>query len=281
MFRVLLLCLLLIAVSLRARHQSLSLQAALNARLVQVRGTSLGGHTGYCMRLSVKNLGKDSLIVDIEPGRRLNSLEDRNQDILIVKAERMALRVAEEKVVNVRGYCCQSNRCSPKDQAAYAANVLADSSLVMLATFLNANVFDESAEQQAVWAISDHLPVASIPDYAATLPLIKFVAALRREPMPLYNVVTSTHVYSNGLIAVAPQVLKITLTYAVSKDSYGTLRILDNKGLPVCFVRSEWLMATPQKDYALEIPVRGLQSGKYTIELTTSDQLLATKEFEL
>jgi len=49
----------------------------------------------------------------------------------------------------------------------------------------------------------------------------------------------------------------------------------------VCFVKSEWLMATSQKDYAFEIPVRGMLPGKYTIELTAAGQLLATREFEL
>lgn len=46
-----------------------------------------------------KNLTKDSLIILIEAGRKLNSLDDNYQDILIVKEELLGLRLSEEKAL--------------------------------------------------------------------------------------------------------------------------------------------------------------------------------------
>lgn len=71
---------------------------ALEGKYVQTNFTSAGGYHGFCMNMRIKNLGTDTLFVLLEAGRRLNSVDDKNQDILIVKEELFVLGARMEKI---------------------------------------------------------------------------------------------------------------------------------------------------------------------------------------
>jgi hypothetical protein len=274
---------LLITLYMQARHQSLSLQSALDKKLVKAKVTSLGGFQGFCINMALKNLSKDSLVIFIEPGRRLNSVDDKYQDILIVKQEIIALQGGAEKVFKVKGYCCQASNSSPSKDAKYEVNKLADSNLVMIARYLNASKLETNVEQQAIWAISDREPTAAITSKndSLVLPLRRLVAAMKGEKLPWYTIVSETYVYPNGVISVFPLLLKGKMEYVVNNDSYITLRIVNEKGLPVCLLKSEWRKASANSDYDLNIPIKGLGKGKYTIELSTENKGAVKKEFEI
>ena len=276
-------CMIFTALQLSAKHQKLNLQKAIDLKLVKARATSLGGHAGACMQMHLTNLGKDSLIVLIEAGRRLNSLDDKAQDILIVQQQVISLRKAEEKSFTVKGYCCQASKSAPKTNARYDVNKLADSSLVKLARYLSLNTFEQDVEQQAVWAISDKQPAARITakNDSLILPLRCFVADIKGEKLPWYTVVSRTYVYNNGAISVFPLLLKGKMQYSADKDSYITLTVLNEKGQQVCLVQNQWFKAAKQADYQVNLPVKGLAKGKYSIELKTPEKQLAIQEFEL
>jgi len=283
MNRLFFITLFLFSLMMRANHQKLNLQNAVQMNLVKAKAQSLGSHQGYCMNIYLKNLSNDSLIVIVEPGRRLNSLDDKNQDILIVKEEVIFLSKMEDKWTKVKGYCCQANNYSPPQDAKYDINTMADSGLVAVARYLNLCNLNDHVEQQAIWAISDKKPTANIADKTDSLiqPLRKLVANLKGEPLPWYTIISRTFVYRSGTMENFPQLLKGKLNYSNDKDGYVTLFILDQKGNPVCLVRNEWLKACANENYDLNIPIKGLAKGKYTIGLKSSDKELAKKEFEI
>src|SRR5688500_1919700 len=96
MNRLLIIALLTCSIRLNASHQKMHLQKALDLHLVKASCNSLGSHQGYCMNMHLKNLGSDSLIVILEAGRRLNSVEEKNQDILVIHEETILLGKKEE-----------------------------------------------------------------------------------------------------------------------------------------------------------------------------------------
>lgn len=268
---------------LNAKHQKVNLQKALQTQLVKAKAQSLGGHQGFCMNIHVKNLTNDSVIIIVEAGRRLNSTDEKNQDILIVKEEMIFLSKHEEKWTKVRGYCCQANNYSPSQNAKYDLNGMADSSLVLVARYLNLCKLSDHAEQQAIWAISDKKPTAMITDKNDSLikPLRELVATLKGEPIPWYTIISKTVVFQGGSMQNYPQILKGKLNYSNDKEGYLTLFILDEKGRPVCFLRNEWINACSNKDYDLNVPIKGLAKGKYTIGLKSESKELIKKEFEI
>ena len=283
MLRVFIICLLLTGFQLKAKHQKLSLQKAINMKLVKAKATSLGGYQGFCMRMGIKNLSQDSLVILIEAGRRLNSVDENNQDILIVKEELIVLRHGEEKQVNVKGYCCQSTNRAPSKNAVYDVNKLADSGLVRVARYLNTHSFDKNTEQNAIWAVSDKHATAGITasNDSLVMPLRRMVAGIKGEKLPWYTIVSTTYVYSNGAISVFPLQLKGKMEYDNEKDSYVTLSVVNEKGMPVCLVKKQWLKAATNSNYDLNLPIKGLAKGKYTIELKSTEKQLAIKEFEI
>ena len=97
MARIKLIACFLISFHLGANHLRMNLQNALDKKLVEAKVISLGGYQGFCINMALKNLTKDSLILLVEAGRRLNSLDDKNQDILIVKEQIIALKNKELK----------------------------------------------------------------------------------------------------------------------------------------------------------------------------------------
>ncbi|MBI2721404.1 MAG: hypothetical protein HYX39_04445 [Bacteroidetes bacterium] len=274
---------LLFSFSMNAKHKKLNLQKAIDARLVKAKALSRGGYQGYCINLNLINSSPDSLIVVVEAGRRLNSCDDKNQDILIVKEETILLSSLENKWVKVKGYCCQASNHSPQQNASYAINKLADSALVTLARFLNVSTFDENIEQQAIWAISDKKLTANIAGVndSLALPLRKLVAGLKNEPLPWYTILSKVFVYQSGAMVTFPQKLKGKLNYSNPSDGYVTLFLLDKNGKEVCLIKSQWLKACANENYELNVPVKGLAKGKYTIGLKSQEKELTKMEFEI
>lgn len=275
--------LLLLSSTLKAGCLQITLQQALDRKLVEVNVTSLGGYQGFCMRMDVKNLWKDSLYVTVEPGRRLKPADAGNQDILVVKEELLRLKSREEKSAVLKGYCCEATDLSPARNAKYHVNKLADSSLVALAEFLNAHTFNQEAEQEAVWAISNNRSLANIcaVNDSSVHQLREKAAAIKGEKLPWYMLVSKKHLYQNGVIAIINLRLHAAILYSESSQNYATLKVINASGVEVCAIKSEWLQAGINKTYMLELPVKHLEKGKYTVMLQTVSREIFRNEFEL
>jgi hypothetical protein len=269
--------------SAAAKHQNLSLQQALDRKLVMAKAFSKGNFQGYCINLMVKNLSPDSLIIEIEAGRRLNSAEEKFQDILVTKTEIIALSKLQIKNIAVKGYCCQADHGCPKQNAIYDINKLADSSLLILARYLNANNFPEGAEQSAIWAISNNKGTANINagNDSSIKPLRKFVSILKNEPEPWYTITTKTIMYASGNMQTYNIALKGQLNYSNDKETYTTLHVLNEKGLEVAKIVKQWTLVGNGQTYDLDIPVSNLAKGTYKIELTDGERQLAMREFKI
>ena len=270
-----------IVFTLNANLKHYTLQEAIDKKYLKAEVKSLGGYQAYCMKISLKNVSRESYSVTIEAGRRLNSLDDQYQDILIVKEEVLLLKEGESKVIPVKGYCCQAgNRC-PKPEIKYSINKLADSSLVKVAQLLSGNEFDTGAEQDAVWAVSENLSAATITHMNDSVlqPLRVLVAGIKGEALPWYRIVCRKYMSHSGNIHTVPVLLQGELHYSLIKDSYVTLSVRDEKGIPVCLIRTEWLKASSGSVYPLNIPLAGLKKGKYSVELISELGEISGREF--
>ncbi|MDX2173131.1 MAG: hypothetical protein SFY56_08430 [Bacteroidota bacterium] len=283
MIRCIIIALLILNTELVAKHQQLSLQKALDNKLVSARVHSLGGYQGYCIKMELKNLSPDSLIILVEAGRRLNSIDEKNQDILVVKEQFVSLKKYEDKYIEVKGYCCQANNHSPNTGAKYDVNKLADSNLVILARYLNAANFNKDVEQNAIWAISDNKNTANVTSANDTmiLPLRNLVATIKGEEIPWYTFLTKTINYAGGRMETFPTLLRGKLNFDNSKECYTTLHVLNEKGIEVCQIIKQWTLAGNNQVYNLNIPIAGLAKGKYTIELKNDEKGIAKREFKI
>jgi hypothetical protein len=267
----------------KANHTTLTLQQALNNALVRAQARSLGGYQEKCMEMNIKNLSRDSLVVIVEAGRRLNSLDDEDQDILIIKHEIITLGRQQDKWFTVTGYCCQAKNHSPKKLGKYDAGMLADSQLVVLARYLDGKNFDHHAVQQAIWAISDKESTGKIASKTDTTltPLRELVATLKGEPIPWFSIASATYEFSNGSMQNFAIWLRGKIEFSSDKDSYVTLHILNSKGEEVGQIVKMW-SGVGKKTYDLSMSVAGFPKGKYTVEIVNGERKeLVKKEFEI
>jgi hypothetical protein len=266
-----------------AFKREMNLQRALDLKLVNAQVKSLGGYRGRCIQMTLKNLGQDSLIIFVEAGRRLNSVNDKQQDILITAQQTIVLRKLESKSFAVEGFCCQASNHSPIKDAAYTINKMADSSLVKLACFLNENKTDPHLAQQAIWSISDNKPVSCISSIWDTVPsdIKTLVCVLKGAKMPWYSLITKTFVYSNGAMQTSPVWLRGQLIFDNDKKCYTTMHVVDENGFEVCHIIQQWSYPGAAQAYSLNIPLRGLPKGKYKVELISNEKQLAVREFEI
>jgi len=277
-------CLLILLNQLTfAFKREMKLQRAVDLKLVNALVKSLGGHQGRCIQMTLKNLAPDSLIIFVEAGRRLNSVNDKEQDILITAQQTIIFKKLESKSFAVEGYCCQASNNSPMKDAAYTVNKMADSNLIKLARYLNENKTDPHLAQQAIWCISNNSDLSRISSISDTVPsdLKLFVCALKGAKMPWYSVITKTFVYSNGVMHTYPLWLRGQLIFDNDKKCYTTMHVLDENGFEVCHIIQQWSYPGAAQAYSLNIPLRGLPKGKYKVELISNEKQLAVKEFEI
>lgn len=268
---------------LSARHYSYTLQKALSLHVVKASAKSLGGYQGFCMQVNIENLSNDSLVILVEAGRRLLAGNKDEQDILVVKESPIALRRHEKKSQTIKGYCCQASKHAPTAATTYAINQLADSALVKVAQNLSKNCFGSELEQDAVWAISDKKPIASIPNTndSANLVLRQLLADIKGEKLPWYTITKNTFVTQGGQIMQVNQYLCGKLTYNNMQKAYGTLLVYNDKGLEVCIIKSEWLDIGNNLPFQINLPVKGLEKGKYSLVLQTREREVLKEAFEI
>lgn len=283
MIRHVLILVLLANNSLEAKLVKLNIGDANRQNKIKAEVRSLGRHQGYCLNLSVQNLSNDSLEVVVEAGRRFVAGDALDQDILLVKQELLVLRKGQSRSTRLRGYCCQASDRSPSANERYTIGNLADSGLFALAQRLNAQAFESDIEQQAIWALSDNRHTSTIPSGkdSCALELKKFVALLKREPIPWYLVEVRNRQYSNGVIEQYPTWIAGTLHFSSEKKCYGTFSIVDSAGTEVAYIKSEWFNAGSNQVYPFRVPAAGLKKGRYLVQISAPGATLVKRELEI
>lgn len=261
----------------------LSLKKALESNFITAKATNTGGYQGDCMLLTLTNLTKDSLEIQLEPGIVFNSKIDSKQDILVTREEFFVLSSQSSITKKIKGYCCQASKTSPSSGEAYTFNFNPSSELKQLGLFLNNKNFLPQAEQQAIWAISDNKNTANITGSNDSLQtqLRHFVAKLKGEPIPWYVLETKTIHYSTGNMETFALNLKGDLTFSLPTETYAMLHVLNSKGQEVCKIIHQYIKASPNQTLPVKFSVNGLKKGRYKVELKTKDNTICEREFEI
>lgn len=258
-----------------------SLQKAFDKKYITAKAVCKGGLE---LNYSVSNLLKDSLLIFIPAGWRFNSNAGKNdyQDILMTHEQILVLRPKETKKFDIKGYCCEATKSGPQQGVPYTLGKMADSSLVLLARYLNTHKTDENTEQYSVWAISDGKETANITssnDSIAAL-LRTFVATVKGEPLPWYTLLKRARVSSSGQVSDNPVRFKADINYSVPETCYSYCYILDANGQKVSEIFGKWLLPE-NTNYNANFNVAGLKKGEYKLVLEGKNTPLFEKTFKI
>lgn len=258
-----------------------SLQKAFDKKYITAKAVCKGGLE---LDYSVSNLLKDSLLIFIPAGWRFNSNAGKNdyQDILTTHEQILVLRPKETKKFDIKGYCCEATKSGPQKGVPYTLGEMADSSLVLLARYLNTHKTDENTEQYSVWAISDGKETANITssnDSIAAL-LRTFVASVKGEPLPWYTLLKRARVSSSGEVSDNPLRFKADINYSVPETCYSYCYIVDANGQKVSEIFGKWLLPE-NTSYNANFNVAGLKKGEYKLVLEGKNTPLFEKSFKI
>lgn len=239
------------------------------AGFVNANFTSLDGHSGTCVLGTFTNTSSQPLSFVVEPGRRLVSDNDENQDIMLTREAQVILASGETAKVPLYGFCTQAHNSSPDGGDGFSAGYMVSENALRLSNFLAQNKFPQRAEQNAVWCISDDYDVSRIDyhDLDSVEALIEYVADLKGVPVPRY---TMDYVEDEEGM---PTEDAISFRSRITYEAYGAdmlhVVVYDKYGIGV---QRQWLEipANAESDrHTLSMDVSNLPKGHYYVKVYT------------
>ena len=214
-----------------AEKKLMSVEDAVKKNLVKAKIFGMGGHTGDVIKMKLKNNENYPVAFQMEAGRRLDSENNSEQDILVTKPVTLSLLSNETKTFDISGMCCQAHNASPDSGSSFSIGKMADTNLIMLAQYIHQNKwYKNSTAQSAVWVVSDGNQMESIGgNDSMSKKLQAYVSKLTGKEIPKYKI---DYEKSNNGTAFYNHPAKISGTFEYETYTNGlvTFGIYDSQG---------------------------------------------------
>lgn len=254
-----------IASTLFAKKDTVSVERAFNVNLIKLEIKGKGGYQGNCIAMQMNSLLNDSLIIFVEAGRRLDSKDSSQQDILVVRDMFVTLPPNQKKLVDVTGFCCQAHNGAPGVNSVFLVGLLAEKNLLSLGRYLNTAKLSDNSIQNAVWCISDNNELSSVTEDGTeeSSKLRKFLAKLKGIEVPWYNIFYKKN--KNMLFSFIPEKVTGTIDYYITDFSEVLVNIRDIQGTVVKSFQVGSDVERGNHTFNLDWDASGVPKGKYTL----------------
>ncbi len=259
----------------------ISLEDALKKGFIKLHIKSKGGYTGEVIEMKIKNTGNSNLDFKLETGRRLDSKNNAEQDILITQPQQFSLCSNQIKTINVFGMCCQAHNSCPHENSEYTIGTMPDSNLIKLAIFIDKNkYYTNFTAQQAVWVVSDNNSLGSITDgnkFDVTN-LRNYVSKITGKVIPPYEIAYQRQ--NDRDVMGRAKAIEGTFDYSLPENAHVTIAIYNENGV---LVQSFFENIEHQKgDYKLYYKFRtiNLPQGTYYARMNTTGEIAKEMKIE-
>jgi hypothetical protein len=169
---------------------TVSLVEMLEQGRIELSPRGLGGHSGECLKVDVKNRSASPIRTSIPAGWVFVSEVEGVQDLIIMREEVIALGPNGRSTVTCRAFCCEASNSGPGANEVFRKGQPAGEKLQILARSVDSLRFDDDIVQSAVWVLSDGHDIASLGalDGSADDTLRNRLSALSGQPAPRYTV---------------------------------------------------------------------------------------------
>jgi hypothetical protein len=258
-----------------------TLQEAVLKNLIQVNMESSGGFSENCVSIKIHNLEAIPLCIVIDPGLILDNLNEKQQDIIVVKKLKMKLYPQETKDTMVYGFCCQSHNGSPIYGQKFRIGKMADTLMVKLCNYLSSHKVNSGIAQSAVWTISDRHQIASIGHLKDTsiTEILKICSKFLNVALPWFSV---GYRKLPGLVfSDVPCNLVLNFDYIKKTNKQITIAIYNNSGTSVKTLLANSYAAPGKQSYHFNLDIVNWPKGTYTLKVNEWEQEPMAKTFEL
>lgn len=248
---------------------SISIEEAAKRGLIKLIIKSKGGYTGKVIEMKIKNNTPNTINLKLEAGRKLDSKNNNQQDILVTQAQEMIVYGNQQKNLPVNGMCCQAGNACPTINADYAVGVMADSNLIKVAQFIDKNKYYENyTAQQAVWCISDNKSLASIygGDESIVKGLRTYVSEITGRQIPSYNI--TYRQMSDSIAMGKPLKIEGIFDYKLNATGHVTFAIYNSSGDLVQLVFKDIAHDVGEHKIYYTFRTKDLPEGTYYARMT-------------
>lgn len=266
----------------------ITINEAIEKNLISWEIKGLGGHTGECVDVTIKNTSNIDTVFFFESGRRLISKDEAIQDILIIHPQEFTLAAGTEKQFKGFGFCCQAHKGSPYENSEFKIGNLNNNKLVSLANYLNKHKYKQDQIQNAVWVISDNNPISSIYVPTDNKEKARDMMALKEYVAKLSGIDFKNLWYSlkykndtTRLFSGEATWIEGKFDYRITHYSQGTMAVFNDRNKIVIYIFKESSHSSRAYSYPINFSVDGWKKGKYYIRIFTNNKLQAQREFEL
>jgi len=260
--------------------------------IVKINLSGKGGHSGNCINLDITNLKQTDCIIYFEAGRRLNSIDDGEQDLLMVRNREIPLKAGEKKKIELSGFCCQLHNSSPDNGSGFGLGKTADDKLLKLAQFINGKVIPDHVVQEAVWSVSD----GEDPSNISTLDgdahanetvkknvneLRKFICNLLGKPDPWYSTPQKRVITPERIIEPNPVEVYGAINYEIKNTVIINSELQDENHKLLFSFNGKNSMTPGKWDYNFHLKIEGFPKGKYHVVLKAGTEQIMDKEFTI
>lgn len=256
------------------KKDTVSVGTAEMNKIIKLEILGKGGYQGDVISMKIKNLSPDTLIINVEAGRRLDSKDSTMQDILVIKDLVIMLVTKEEKTFDVTGYCCQAHNRSPATKSIFLVGNLAERKLFETARYISKAKLSTSSIQSAIWCMSDSNDLASVVDDGTeeVSKLKRILAKLNNIEVPWYS--TFYKKIRNQLFSGIPSHVNGKIDYYINDLSSVQINIRDEKGTIVKSFAGGNSVTRGDHSFLMNWDVSTIPKGKYTIRIYQEGRLL-------
>jgi hypothetical protein len=273
--------LLQFSAQLFAKNDTISVEKAYVSKLIQLDIKGKGGYQDDCVEMQITSMSSDPVIIYIEAGRRLDSKDSTEQDILIVKDIFVSLPAYKKESVGIRGFCCQANNHAPKMGSVFFVGALAYKDLYQLARYLDTTKLTNNSIQAAIWIISDGHELSSLVNDGSkeVEELQKSLAKIKRVKIPWYSTIYKKE--KDKLFSGIPESITGMIEYTISDFSLVVVNIRDAKGTIVKSMLVGKNVARGTHQFKIEWNVLDVPKGTYVAYVAENGRKLKELPIEL
>ncbi len=265
--------------------KAIKADSLLQRKLISLKAIGLGGYSKECIEMELQNFTNQTLLIEIESGRRFVSLDSGEQDILVVKPSLVTVQPRSKIFAKLFGFCCQSNKSAPKANSTFYKSYMAPKHWQQLTNYLDTNSqITPSTMQSAIWALSNKKRVEYIgSNNAEDRALRQMVAMLLKQAMPWYNVVYDESKVIPGdtnQIAI-PLMFHADIDLTVPHARSITATIVDKDKKTIKVLTQYYYIRDGVQSFSITQNLKNYKKGKYFLVITGEKGYKIEKEFEI
>lgn len=263
--------------------QTISIEDAIDKRLIQVDFLSNGTYQGNSIVSKIKNLSNLVLKLKVKSGTYFNAFTDEEQDLITVKDLFVQLSPRSNLNKNIDGYCCiASNRCPIKENKFRIVPNKIQHFDKFKALFVGKN-YSHSIVQDAVWALSDKHPISNITSEnpLETKSLREELSKITGLKNEWYETPQIRNVDPFGNINRETVAVQGNIEFDNKVNATFHQEVQDKNGVILMKTEKPFKIGVGKVKYFFKLQVTGWEKGKYYVKLYNGNVVLHVNEFEV